>query len=48
MTASNKEVFPVVQVDDTVISAGTPGPKTRQVMKLFRDYTTRFALGKVN
>jgi len=46
MTASNKEVFPVVRVDETVISAGTPGPRTSEVMKLFRDYTTRFALGK--
>jgi len=45
MTASNKEVFPVVKVDDTVISAGTPGPRTQRVMELFRDYTNRFALG---
>jgi len=48
MTASNKEVFPVVRVDETVISDGIPGPRTRRVMRLFRDYTTRFALGKVN
>ncbi len=45
MTASNKEVFPVVRVDDTVISTGTPGPRSRKVMELFRDYTTCFALG---
>jgi branched-chain amino acid aminotransferase len=45
MTASNKEVFPVVMVDDTVISGGRPGPRTRRVMEIFRDYTTRFALG---
>ncbi len=48
MTASNKEVFPVVRVDDTVISTGSPGPRTRRVMKLFRDYTTRFAQGSIN
>lgn len=38
MTASNKEVIPVVRVDDTFISGGTPGPRTRKIMKLFRDY----------
>ncbi|HDL64748.1 MAG TPA: branched-chain amino acid aminotransferase [Proteobacteria bacterium] len=48
MTASNKEVFPVVRVDDTVISDGKPGPRTRRVMELFRDYTARFALGGIN
>ena len=42
MTASNKEVFPVVRVDNTVISAGIPGPRTRRVMELFRDYTNCF------
>ena len=47
MTASNKEVFPVVMVDDTVISGGRPGPRTRRVMELFRDYTTRFAMEKL-
>jgi branched-chain amino acid aminotransferase len=48
MTASNKEVFPVVRVDETVISDGSPGPRTRRVMKLFRDYTTNFARDGIN
>ena len=43
MTASNKEVVPVVQVDDMVISGSNPGPRTRRVMELFRGYTDRFA-----
>ncbi|MFH1038862.1 MAG: aminotransferase class IV [PVC group bacterium] len=47
MTASNKEVVPVVGVDDTVISGGTPGPRTRRVMELFREYTRRFAAGEI-
>lgn len=46
MTASNKEVFPVVRVDDTMISGGNPGPRTRKVMELFRNYTARFAAGE--
>lgn len=48
MTASNKEVLPVVRLDDTVISTGIPGPRTRRVMEIFRDYTASFALGKEN
>lgn len=43
MTATNKEIFPVIQVNDNVISNGLPGPRTRSIMKLFREYTDRFA-----
>jgi len=39
LTSSNKEVLPVVSVDDVVISDG-PGPVTRSIMKLFRQYTS--------
>lgn len=46
LTASNKEVVPVVQVDDAVIGNGVPGPNTRKVMKIFRDYTAAFAEGR--
>jgi len=38
LTSSNKEVLPVVQVDDTILSKG-PGPVTSRIMKLFRHYT---------
>ena len=48
MTASNKEVFPVVKVDDTVISNGLPGPRTSRVMELFRNHINRFAQGSIN
>ncbi|MFH2132374.1 MAG: aminotransferase class IV [bacterium] len=47
ITASNKEVVPVVAVDDLSVGDGKPGPKTRQLMKLFRDYTTTYSQGKV-
>jgi branched-chain amino acid aminotransferase len=47
ITASNKEVVPIIQVDDVVIGDGRPGRRTRKVMQLFRDFTTAYGLGKV-
>jgi branched-chain amino acid aminotransferase len=47
ITASNKEVVPIVRVNDQTIGSGTPGPNTRTIMKLFRDYTDAFGRGKV-
>ena len=47
ITASNKEVVPIIQVDDLKIGNGTPGESTRKVMQLFRDYTTAYGQGKV-
>ncbi len=38
LTSTNKEVLPVVQVDDTVIGTGSPGPKTQQVIKMFKHF----------
>jgi branched-chain amino acid aminotransferase len=38
ITSSNKEIVPVVQIDDVIISAG-PGQVTKQIMTLFRQYT---------
>ncbi len=46
LTATNKEVVPVIRVDETVISSGRPGERTKKVMELFRDYTDRFAAGE--
>ena len=46
ITASNKEVVPIVNVDNTVIHDGKPGPCTRKVMQLFRDYTIAWGQGK--
>ena len=47
ISASNKEIVPIIQVDDIVIGDGKPGPRTRKVMQLFRDYTTAYGQGKV-
>ncbi len=46
MTASNKEVVPVVTIDDLTIGDGKPGLKTRKMMQLFRDHTTAYGQGK--
>jgi branched-chain amino acid aminotransferase len=45
ITASNKEVVPVVRVNDLVVNDGTPGEKTREIMRLFRETTDAFGRG---
>jgi branched-chain amino acid aminotransferase len=45
VTASNKEVVPVVRVDDRIVSDGKPGKKTREIMRLFNAFTTSFGRG---
>lgn len=37
ITATNKEIVPVVKVDDTVIGSGTVGETTTSLMSLFRE-----------
>ncbi len=39
ITASNKEIMPVIQIDSIPIADGTVGPRTRHIMELFRAYT---------
>ncbi|MBI5955783.1 MAG: aminotransferase class IV [Chloroflexi bacterium] len=39
LTASNKEVMPVVRIDDMVVGSGKPGQNTQRVMEMFRIYT---------
>ncbi len=46
ITASNKEVVPVVQVNDLTIGNGKPGPQTQKLMQMFRDYTIAFSRGE--
>lgn len=46
ITASNKEVVPVIQVDDIIVNGGKPGEKTREIMRLFRETTTAYGQGK--
>lgn len=38
ITGTNKGIVPVVQIDDTVIGSGLPGPDTRKLMALLDDY----------
>lgn len=45
ITASNKEIVPIVKVDDLTIGNGTAGPRTKEVMKLFRRFTTAYGKG---
>ena len=47
ISASNKEIVPIIQVDDIDIGDGQPGPRTQKVMQLFKDYTTAYGQGKV-
>ena len=39
ITASNKEVVPIVRINDQKIGSGLPGERTRDIMKLFAEYT---------
>lgn len=43
ITATNKEVLPIVQIDDMKIGNGKIGEKTKKIMQLFADYTEKFA-----
>lgn len=45
LTASNKEVVPVVKVNGLTIGDGRPGRKTQVVMQRFRDYTDAYGRG---
>lgn len=42
LTGSNKHIVPVVSVDENVIGTGKPGPLTRQLMALYREYVEKF------
>lgn len=39
ITASNKEVMPIVQIDHHRIGTGEVGPKTKELIQRFREYT---------
>jgi branched-chain amino acid aminotransferase len=43
LTASNKEIVPVIQVNDRIIGDGRPGERTRHIMDIFAEYTAEFA-----
>jgi branched-chain amino acid aminotransferase len=41
LTGTNKGLVPVVQIDDTIIGDGRPGPETRNIMKALEAHTLR-------
>lgn len=45
ISASNKEIIPIIQINDMIISDGKPGGKTLEVMDAFAKYT--YSYGKV-
>jgi branched-chain amino acid aminotransferase len=47
LTASNKEVVPVVRIDDHRVGQGKPGERTRRIMQLFADYTREYGQKKM-
>lgn len=47
ITASNKEIVPVIAVNDLVIGNGQPGVRTLNIMRIFREYTTAYGQGQL-
>jgi branched-chain amino acid aminotransferase len=39
ITSSNREVMPVVQIDNLIIGNGKVGPRTKKLLELFQTYT---------
>ncbi len=42
IASSSKEIMPLVEVDGQTIGAGTPGPNTRALMRLFKEHVAAF------
>lgn len=42
ITATNKNILPIVKIDDQVIGSGQVGPRTKKLMKLFSEYTNNY------
>jgi D-alanine transaminase len=45
LTSSTREISPVTRLDDTVISAGKPGPLWKRMIALYQDYKTALRSG---
>ena len=45
LTSSTREISPVTRLDDTVISAGKPGPLWRHMITLYQDYKAAIRIG---
>jgi len=46
LTSSTREISPVIQLDDTTISGGKPGPLWRRMIELYQDYKTAVRKGE--
>ncbi|MBI9090992.1 MAG: aminotransferase class IV [Desulfobacterium sp.] len=46
LTASNKEIVPVTEIDCVTIGDGTPGKHTQKLTQLFKEFTTRYGKGE--
>jgi branched-chain amino acid aminotransferase len=42
LTATNKYIVPVVQVDDSTIGSGKPGPNTKKLMEAMREFVEKY------
>jgi branched-chain amino acid aminotransferase len=47
ISSSNREIVPVVKVNDMQIGNGLAGENTRRIMHLFREYTNAYGEGKI-
>ncbi len=47
ITASNKEIVPIVKFNDIKIGDGKPGKNSKKIMELFRKYTDDYGRGLV-
>ena len=47
ITASNKEIVPIVRIDNRVVGSGKPGKRTQDIMQRFRHYTDAYAQGAI-
>lgn len=48
LTSSTREISPVTRLDDTVISAGKPGPLWRHMISLYQDYKEAIRRGEAD
>ena len=48
ISASNKEIVPVIKVNDMVVADGKPGLQTRKIMESFREYTDAYGRGSIS
>ncbi len=42
LSASNKEIVPVTQIDDLILNNGKIGPQTQKIMQIFHEFTQNY------